>query len=362
MRIIALYLPQYHRTIENDAWWGDGFTEWDSVKKGKPYLKNQYQPKIPLDDNYYDLSDENAETWAWQADLAHKYGVYGFCIYHYWFKNGKKILEKPSEILLKHSEIDIKYFFCWANEPWKRTWYSCKNELLIDQEYGDEEEWIDHYLYLSSFFMDDRYIKIGNKPVIAIYRTASIDDLEKMKKVWNALAIKDGYDGIFVLSGNTSFAVDERIELIDAFYRFEPAYTLHYMIPKQKRLPYLIRRKAIHFLNFISRRKRIENVEDMRMIYKYMPLSKMHNNIITYPGICPMWDNTARKQWKGTYFKNSSPKLFKEKLEELKLTLSEDDFVFVNAWNEWSEGAYLEPDKKNKYEYLEAISDVLEGK
>ena len=359
MRPIALYLPQYHEIEENNKWWGKGFTEWNSVKQAKPYFKGHYQPKEPLNDNYYDLSDENANTWKWQAALAKEYGIYGFCIYHYWFKDCKKILEKPAEVLLSHKEIDINYFFCWANEPWKRTWYSYNQELLMPQEYGGVNEWTKHYEYFRSFFLDRRYIKIENRPVIAIYRCAAIDELEEMRKVWDMLARKDGFDGVHLISGNTSFLKEKRTELIDSIYRFEPAYTLHYCIPKRKRIWLYGRRKIVTLLNQILDKKHIEDVENMKTLYKYMPCNMEEDGIKVFPGICPSWDNTPRKKWKGTYFKNSTPELFKEKLRFFDTILDASDFIFINAWNEWSEGAYLEPDKRNSFKFLQAIKDVV---
>lgn len=360
MKPIAFYLPQYHEIEENNIWWGEGFTEWDSVKNAKSYFTGHDQPKIPLDNNYYDLSDQDATTWKWQAKLAKENGVYGFCIYHYWFKNSKQLLEKPVKILLEHDEIDINYCFCWANEPWKRTWYSYNEELLMEQEYGSINEWTKHYNYMSTFFKDPRYIKKNNKPVLAIYRCAAIEKLKEMKELWEKLAKKDGFDGIYLISGNTSFKRETRLEIIDSEYRFEPAYTLHYKIPKYARVPSYIRRKIVFCLNKLTNKKSIENVESMNLLYRYMPSKFKENGIKVYPGICPSWDNTPRKKWKGTYFSKSSPNLFKKKLEFFNENLDKDDFIFINAWNEWSEGAYLEPDEKNKYNYLYAIRDVVD--
>ncbi len=359
MRPIAFYLPQYHEIEENNIWWGQGFTEWNSVKNGKPYFKNHYQPKIPINNNYYDLSDENADTWKWQASLAKKYGIYGFCIYHYWFKNEKKLLEKPAEILLAHNEVPLKYFFCWANEPWKRTWYSYNDELLMEQEYGNIREWKLHYEYLKQFFCDPRYIKIDNKPVIAIYKSSSIEYLEAMKKLWNEFAINDGFNGIHIMSGETSFTREDRFDQIDSMYRFEPAFTLHYCIPKYRRIFSYIRRRIVQYTNRFSRKKKIEDVENMKLLYKYLPHEFETNKTKIYPGICPSWDNTPRKKWKGSFFKYSSPNLFERKLKYFNERLEKDDFIFINAWNEWSEGAYLEPDTKNGFKYLEAVKKTM---
>ena len=140
MKILCMYLPQFHEVEENNRWWGAGYTEWTAVKRAKPIYRGHIQPKIPLNENYYDLSDVSARTWKWQSDLARQYGVHGFCVYHYWFK-GKQLLQKPLEILLNHPEIDIRYCICWANESWTRTWYGLEKEMLAEQTYGKEKGW-----------------------------------------------------------------------------------------------------------------------------------------------------------------------------------------------------------------------------
>ena len=160
MKIIAFYLPQFHNIPENDEWWGDGFTEWTNVKKAKPLYEGHMQPRVPLGGNYYNLLDDNVKIW--QADLAKKYGVYGFCYYHYWF-NGKMLLEKPMEQMLANKEVDIPFCICWANEPWTKAWVGDERKLLIAQEYGQEEEWKQHFMYLLPFFKDERYITKNGK-------------------------------------------------------------------------------------------------------------------------------------------------------------------------------------------------------
>ena len=181
MKVLALYLPQYHCFKENDEWWGKGFTEWTNTKKAKPLYRNHYQPKEPLNDNYYDLS--NVDVMINQAKLAKKYGVSGFVYYHYWF-NGKKLMEKPLELMRKNKGVDMNYCLSWANEPWTRSWDGKAKEILIDQCYGDKSDWTKHYNYLSNFFSDDRYIKIDNKPVLFIYRINSIENHDEMISLW----------------------------------------------------------------------------------------------------------------------------------------------------------------------------------
>lgn len=167
-KVVAFYLPQYHPIPENDKAYGKNFTEWVNVKKALPLFENHNQPRIPLENNYYSLLDEN--TMIEQSKLAKSYGIYGFCYYHYWFKNGKKLLEKPLEMMLNTKEIDIPFMLCWANENWTKHWDGGNNEIIVEQDYGDYDDLINHIDYLCRFFRDKRYIKIDDKPVLVIYK------------------------------------------------------------------------------------------------------------------------------------------------------------------------------------------------
>ena len=190
MKIIAFYLPQFHNIPENDEWWGDGFTEWTNVKKAKPLYEGHMQPRVPLGGNYYNLLDDNVKIW--QADLAKKYGVYGFCYYHYWF-NGKMLLEKPMEQMLANKEVDIPFCICWANEPWTKAWVGDERKLLIAQEYGQEEEWKQHFMYLLPFFKDERYITKNGKPLFVFYRPDIVPCMKEMIETWDKLAKENAF-------------------------------------------------------------------------------------------------------------------------------------------------------------------------
>ena len=167
MKLITFYLPQFHTFPENDEFWGKGFTEWTNVKKARPLYKGHYEPRVPLDDNYYDLT--NPKTFEWQVDLAKKYGVYGFCFYHYWF-SGKILMQKPMEMFLRNKNLSLHYCISWANETWSRRWNGKEEDILIKQEHGTEREWIEHFNYLLKFFKDDRYIKIDGYPLFILYK------------------------------------------------------------------------------------------------------------------------------------------------------------------------------------------------
>jgi hypothetical protein len=359
-----MYLPQYHEIKENNEWWGEGYTEWTAVKRGKPLFKGHRQPNIPLNDNYYDLSDENAIAWKWQVELAQEYGIYGFCVYHYWF-NGKQLLEKPLEILLHHPEININYSICWANETWTRTWYGNEKEILIKQEYGSEADWEKHFTYLLSFFKDKRYIKIDNKPVLNIYRSGDIECLAEMLDCWNNQAINNGFDGIYIVVANNNGKLEERDNLVDAYYNFEPTYTLKHKLNVPQNLYYSSKILIRRINNRLFKKKLL-----VTRVINSVKLSKVINKKIektnkpVYRGVFTRWDNTPRMNYAGMVCKKASPELFYKNLLNIKETTSGkySEFIYVNAWNEWGEGCYLEPDTETGYQYLEKIKEIVNGK
>lgn len=362
MKVIALYLPQYHVIKENSRWWGEGYTEWTAVKKAKPLYQGHRQPRVPLHHNYYDLSDEDAVTWKWQADLVNKSGIYGFCIYHYWFK-GKQLLEKPMEILLHHPEIKINYCINWANESWTRTWYGLEKEILMAQDYGDREDWEAHFRYMLKFFRDDRYIKIDHKPLINIYRSKDIFELKDMLNCWRGLAKENGFDGLYVVVSNNAADQENREDLVDAFYDFEPGYSTKNNLNKYDEFLYYSKILTSYLYNRIFKKQVLERKVDIRKVYKR--ILKRHKkqqatNKPVFPGLFPMWDNTPRRGYAGTVYVHESPKLFYKILRKLCSTVDKNDFIFINAWNEWGEGCYLEPDSVTKYRYLKAIKKVTD--
>ncbi len=361
MKTICMYLPQYHSIPENDEWWGNGYTEWTAVKKAKPLYNGHNQPRVPLNNNYYDLEKDGVETWKWQADLAKEFDIYGFCIYHYWFC-GKMLLQKPMEILLENKNINIKFCICWANETWSRRWYDTKPEVLQLQEYGDEEDWRNHFNYLLPFFCDDRYIKIDNKPVVNIYRSYNIDCLGEMIECWNKLAVQNGFNGVYIVSCKAAGKQETRKDLVDAYYIFEPGFSTKNEMSFYDNAVYYLPIISRKIINKILRKKvLLERKVNVSWVYKKISNRKYIMNDNIFPGTFPGWDNTPRCGMEGTAYINSDSKLFRKNLLHIKEKIQHKqlDFVYVNAWNEWGEGAYLEPDIENKYDYLKAISDVV---
>lgn len=344
MKILALHLPQYHSIPENDKWWGEGFTDWNNVKKAKPLFEGHQQPIVPLNNNYYDMT--KPETLQFQADLANEYGVHGFIYYHYWF-NGKLLLEKPCEVLLEHSEIQNHYCFCWANETWARTWDGHDTDILIKQEYGGEKDWKAHIEYLLPFFKDDRYIKVNNKPMMFFYSCCRIEKFNDMVDYWNTILVNNGFDGLHVVEFINSFNKGDKDIKSDVVVEFEPLCTSKYYISPFK--------KAMRFIN-----KKFSLIDFMSYDYVWRKLiHKKHDyGKKIYRSCFVNFDNSPRKGKKALIMKGSTPEKFGRYLQELIDDNSrnyDDDYLMINAWNEWAEGAMLEPTEQNKFRYLETI-------
>ncbi len=359
MRIMCLYLPQYHEFPENNEWWGEGYTEWTAVKRALPLYRGHKQPRVPLNGRYYDLVKQGEETWRWQASLAKEYGIYGFSIYQYWFK-GRQLMEQPMEILLAHPDIDIRYSICWANETWTRTWYDLAEEILMKQDYGTEADWRAHFDYLLPFFQDERYVKVDGKPVFQIYRTFDIGCLKEMLGCFRRWAVEAGFGGLYIVSGKTAGQQEQRKELVDAWYYFEPGYTLKHDFSKAKECWYHLSVLTKTVLNRFKKKKLLERSIPGDWIVDRIAARSYADD--EFPGLIPDWDNTPRRSYKGLVYKNTNPARFEQVLRKLKEQVRgrNADFVLINAWNEWGEGAMLEPDETRKYAYLEAIRRVME--
>ena len=354
-KILAMYLPQFYETPENNKWWGKGFTEWVSAKNAEKLFDGHYQPHVPLNYNYYNLLDK--ETMLNQVSLMKKYNVYGMCFYHYWFKNGKKMLEKPAENLLIWKDIDMPFCFAWANESWarswsnideKNTWVSCNENkaemennpsgVLLEQDYGNEKAWERHFNYLKNFFLDERYIKVDNKPMFVIYKPNSINCFLEMKQIWDKLAKEEGFDGIYYIACNTFKDNGYNSVLLQ-----EPQYTFNNNPCK----PYA--------------NNNIRGYYDYEDVWKKITERKINKNNIIYGGFVG-YDDTPRRNKGGTVIGANKPEIFKKYLKKLlKINeLNGNEYVFINAWNEWGEGMHLEPDEKNGYKYLQAVKEALE--
>ena len=358
-KIIAMYLPQYHSIPENDKWWGNGYTDWKAVKEALPLFDDHNQPRVPRNRDYYDLSEKKAIKK--QAEIAKKYGIYGWGIYHYWFSSDKILLDIPPKIIRDSKDIDINYFFMWDNGSWKRTWSNVKfsnswaplyeserkgPEILAELKYGGEDEWKKHFDYLLPFFKDNRYIKIENKPLFGIFNQNNQDEiLRKMFEYWDRCAIDNGFSGIaFLGKTNTS-----KVRVAEYQFDYEPA--THAWVGKNDIQKALWRIKD----NFRIKIGKLK-LYDYSKIWKRI-LNDISEDDKYFAGAFVRYDDTPRRGKKSSIILGETPKKFEINLKKL-LTICQRKnkrYIFLTAWNEWGEGAYLEPDEKDGYAYLEAL-------
>ena len=360
-------MPQFHSIPENDEWWGKGFTEWTNVKKSVPLYNGHNQPRIPLDNNYYDLSDWHVLKQ--QALLAKKYGIYVFCFYHYWFGE-KMLLQKPMENLLAHPEIDINYCISWANESWTNAWVSNNKKVLIQQTYGDENEWKKHFEYLYQFFSDSRYIKEDGCPFIVIYRPENIECLSDMISCWRKLAIQSGFNGLRIAYQHVSYHVSKNEKsLFDYGIEYQPVYAMRDIQTRKERILAMAKERISYYLQKkYGRAPEVKRNQVIQIDYKKVwdAVINRHGTgeVAMIPGAFVDWDNTPRRGMKGTAFIGSSPQAFgyyfNKQIQNAKQNYHTDK-LFIFAWNERAEGGYLEPDEKYKYSYLEAIKNALDN-
>ncbi|MBB1284665.1 glycoside hydrolase family 99-like domain-containing protein [Flavisolibacter sp. BT320] len=355
IRPIAIYLPQFHPIPENDEWWGKGFTEWKNVVNAKPLFKGHNQPHLPSDLGFYDL--RLIETMQAQAEIAKEYGLTGFCYYHYWF-NGKRLLNTPLDNMLQHNKPDFPYMLCWANENWTRRWDGRENEVLIKQEYSNEDHYKHATFLCQSFFKDERYIKVGNKPVFVIYKASLIPDLRNALEIWNKTVSSFGFNGLYLL------CMDNFIGNPAEDYGFEGAIHFH---PDFRYFNRVKPSFAARFLKKTGLKESVlfrHHVEDYKSYYKAIENQRKLISKKVFPGITPMWDNTARVQRNGIIFKNSSPLLYFEAitkaLNKFEPFSSDENFFFINAWNEWAEGNHLEPCQKYGHDYLKMTKKAID--
>ena len=351
VRVIAFYLPQFHPIPENDQWWGKGFTEWTNVVDAAPQFIGHYQPRLPSALGFYDLRVIDVQRQ--QAELAKQYGVYGFMYYYYWFR-GRRLLERPLEQMLATPDIELPFCICWANENWTRRWDGLDHEILLAQEYSarDDFDFIDSLLPV---FRDPRYIRVDGKPLLAVYRSDVMPDSAATIARWTERCVAQGEKPPYVLRTN-AFSMEFEVkdpsgEGFSGAMEFPPHYT-----PK--------------VLDTITAKMRILNPRYQGQIYDYSTVvqhelrKRVPEGYDYYRSVFPSWDNEPRRKGRGHTFARSSPALYglwlKHACEHATKELPPDRrFVFVNAWNEWGEGAYLEPDRCYGHAYLQTTADIL---
>ena len=366
VKALAFYLPQYHPIPENDKWWGEGFTEWRSVSGAKPRFSGHYQPHIPADLGFYDL--RVAETREKQADLAREYGIDGFCYYHYWF-DGKQLLERPLQEVLKANKPDFPFCMCWANENWTRAWDGLDREVLIAQNYTLEDS-LAHIESLLPYFRDDRYIKVDGKPLFLVYRPDHIVNAAAYFEKWTEIARGAGLPGLYLCAVKNGFVESSDCEIMscgyDAIVDFQPNRRDFPVATTSSQFLVDLARKILpnSMFQYIKTNASAANRIDYKALVKYVTRKSWPKDYRKYPVVFPSWDNTARRKTP-TIIQNLDPALYGEWLSYAVSSVSQypesERFVFINAWNEWAEGCHLEPDLKLGRGFLQATKSVMRG-
>ena len=351
IKVLSYYLGQFHPIPENDEWHGKGFTEWTNVKRANPLFEGHYQQHIPHEDLGYYILD-NPEILKKQADMMKKSGVYGQIFYHYWF-TGKLILEKPAQMLLENKDIDMPFCFCWANENWTRRWDGEDDDVLLGQVYSEEDA-REFIKYLIPFFQDSRYIRIENRPVLYIYRSTSIPTPEQYIQIWAEECAKASISSPYLVTvltrgatNSNDFGMDAGVERILFDWTDGAVPDIRNSLETYKELT--------------------GNIIDYSQVASFYEKQTEEKDFTYFRSISPVWDNTARYQEGAYLLHKSTPKRFQTWFENLieytERTLSPDkQFIVVNAWNEWAEGAHLEPDTYYGYSYLNSIGRALSNK
>jgi len=379
LRALAVVLPQFHPIPENDEWWGKGFTEWTNVAKTVPLFEGHYQPHIPADLGFYDLRLE--ESRIAQADLAKKYGIHGFCYYHYWF-HGKQLLERPVNEIVETGKPDFPFCLCWANESWSRNWNGENNRVLQAQEYSESDH-LSHIRFLLGIFKDRRYIKVNGRPFFIVYRCEAIPDLKRVLGIWNIEAKRAGFEnGLYLVSADRWFKGDPRTLGFDSSWDFLPIHSepIHSesnkaISKKRQVVQKIIRSNVIlrgankvrrHLIKYLNEKKtkgdfvRLYSAVVNSNLQNYPDISRVWKE---YPCVCPGWDNSPRRKTGAIILHGSTPDLYEKWLdntcEKFEPYSEEENFIFLNAMNEWAEGNHLEPDLKWGLKYLEATKRVL---
>ncbi len=361
-RILALYLPQFHPIPENDEWWGKGFTEWTNVGNAKKYFNAHYQPRVPADLGYYDL--RVAETRQAQADLASRYGVEGFLYWHYWFGNGKRLLERPFNEVLESGKPDFPFALAWANESWKGFAHGLTNRnVLIEQTYPGDEDIIAHFNAILPALKDKRYIKVNGKPLFMIYKPHQLPNPKHFIEIWQSLAKENGLAGIYFVAHHQTIAFHNGAPEEETF-----AEMLGYGFD------------AVNFVRltkFLELQGFLTKVwSRLNRFFKGIPLAYPYKKFIPHfsadidgnpkaiPSIVSGWDHTPRSKKDGLVMTGYTPELLGKHIEKvlscLKNKPQENRIVILKSWNEWAEGNYMEPDLKYGCQFLEILKDNLD--
>ncbi len=375
-RVIAFYLPQFHPIPENDQWWGKGFTEWNNVVRARPMFRGHYQPHLPADLGFYDL--RLPEVRQQQADLAREAGIEGFCYYHYWFGNGRQLLERPFNEVLASGKPNFPFCLCWANHDWtNKTWVKGKStrrdSMIMKMEYSMEDH-IAHFNSVLPAFRDKRYITVDGKPLFAIYQPKAIPDVEKFIELWQKMAKENGLPGIHFVgySVNSSgrsvkgnklslWATDEAAEHYQSVLSLGFDAVLSTGLSRAQSMSKGKLKMLFYYLtknSFLPTSNICDYAEVMR---NYYVKEDAWENV--YPSLMPQWDRTPRAGKATNPLINATPEKFQKTIENalqlIKEKAPEHQILFLKSWNEWGEGNYVEPDDRFGHGWLDAIRNAL---
>ena len=350
LRLIAFYLPQFHPIPENDAWWGTGFTEWTQVVPAAPRFRGHQQPHLPGELGAYDL--RSPATREAQANLAREHGISAFCYYHYWFE-GRRILERPFAEVLESGLPDFPFCLCWANESWTRRWDGGTEDVLLAQTYSEEDD-RRHVAALLPALRDPRYVRIGGKPLLLVYRASCLPDPARTLEIWRAAARAGGVGDLY-LCNVESFDAEHGLAPkvgFDAAVEFAPDWRRRGKRARRGALWRWAARLGVSSTSFVD-----DWIGDYESMVDAM-LSKPTPDYVRFPCVTPSWDNSPRRRGGAFVLRNASPAAYErwliETIRRFRPPSPEEDVVFVNAWNEWGEGTHLEPCHRFGRGYLEA--------
>lgn len=339
-KAIAFYLPQFHPLPENDAWWGAGFTEWTNVVRARPRFEGHYQPHLPTTLGFYDL--RIPEVREVQAAMARIHGIDAFCYYHYWFR-GRRPFRRVVDEVVSSGRPSYPFCFCWANENWTRVWDAAENEVLLRQEYSEEDD-LEHIAYLIDVFRDPRYVRVRGRPLLPVYRVQSLPDPRRTFEVWRERCVSAGLAEPFIVKFDTHGDFSDPASFgCDAAAQFLP----HGVFERVKRTS-------------------AQDVGPKDAVFDYGAivsefLRRESTGWDRYECVMPSWDNTPRRSEGSLIVLRNSPELYELWLRAVYERAGRDGIVFINAWNEWAEGAHLEPDERWGDAFLRATAKVILG-
>lgn len=345
-RLITFYLPQYYPTPENDKWWGKGFTEWTNVGRAKPLYRGHQQPKVPTELGYYDLRLPQVREE--QAKLAKEAGIEGFCYWHYWFGNGKRLLNRVFKEVVETGEPVFPFCLCWANHSWyAKTWDpKIPDKLLIEQTYPGECDYEKHFMEMLPAFKDSRYMKVGKRLIFGIFAPQLFSDFPVFKQVWNTLAKANGLDGFYFFALNRIPSKEQM--WYDLGYDSVVTDCVDLRLQNQSKM-------SIYF-NALLKHMRIARTTKYKS-YCNCLLKNYKVSSTTHPCVYPNFDHSPRSGYRGIILRNSTPcnwySFLKKIFSVTSIRKPEENLVFIKAWNEWGEGNYMEPDLQNGRGYIE---------